>query len=215
MNKINVEIWSDVVCPFCYIGKHKFEKALTEFKHKELVNITWRSYQLDPHLKINSKLSLNEYLSKIKGCSIDHAREMNDHVSMVARDAGLVFNIDHVIVANSNNAHRLIQLAKKYDIGGLAEEELFKAYFTNGSDISDVGTLISIGKNIGLSENALSKLTTDETLTIAIKEDINEAANLRIKGVPYFLFNRKFAVSGARDPDIFLLTLERTIQSAE
>src|SRR5687767_7600528 len=110
---MQVEIWSDIVCPFCYIGKRNFENALKEFSPKEEVEVIWRSFQLDPSLKAEPELSLHEYLAERKGFTLDHARQLNDHVTRVAEQAGLTYNLDKAVLANAFDAHRLIHLATK------------------------------------------------------------------------------------------------------
>src|ERR1044072_2264180 len=119
---MKVEIWSDVMCPFCYIGKRKFEHALEQFPHKDEVEITWKSFQLNPAMKTEPGKNINQYLAEIKGWTIDRAKEMNDHVSKMAEEVGLHYDFDKAVVANSFDAHRFIQFAKKQSKGDAAEE---------------------------------------------------------------------------------------------
>src|SRR6218665_2873452 len=154
-NKIKVmkvEIWSDVMCPFCYIGKRKFENALAQFEHKENVEIVWKSFQLNPSMKTVPGKSINQYLAEIKGWSVEQAKTMNDRVTGIAKAVGLHYDFDKAVVANSFDAHRLIQFAKTKGKGDAAEEALFKAYFTEGKNTADHAVLLDLAKSIGLAE---------------------------------------------------------------
>ena len=206
---MKVEIWSDVMCPFCYIGKRQFEQALKQFGHSNHIQIEWRSFQLNPGMETNPDASINDYLAESKGWSVDQARQMNRRVTNMAKDVGLTYDFDRAVVANSFDAHRLIQFAKTMDKGDKAEEALFHAYFTDGKNIADHKTLIKLAANIGLNpENATAVLESDQ-FSNAVKHDIEIARSLDIRGVPFFLFNRKYAISGARETEIFLKALKK------
>ncbi|HNJ34031.1 MAG TPA: DsbA family oxidoreductase, partial [Leptospiraceae bacterium] len=129
---MKVEIWSDVMCPFCYIGKRKFERALAQFPERESIEIEWKSFQLNPGMKTEPGKSINEYLAEVKGWSVEEAKKMNDRVSQIASAVGITFNFDQAIVANSFDAHRLSHMAKKHGLQDQMEERLFAAYFTEG-----------------------------------------------------------------------------------
>lgn len=207
--KMKVEIWSDVMCPFCYIGKRKFEDALGKFKNHENVEIVWKSFQLNPNMKTDPGKNINQYLSEVKGWSLDYAKSMNAQVTGMAADVGLQYNFDKAIVANSFDAHRLIQLAKKHGKGDAAEERLFKAYFTEGKNTADHGTLIALGKEIGLDEKEVTVMLQGKEFASEVLNDLQEADQLGIGGVPFFVFDRKYAVSGAQQSDVFLDTLNK------
>ena len=128
------------MCPFCYIGKRKFEHALNQFAHKEQINVVWKSFQLNPDMKTQPGKNINQYLAETKGMSLNEATRMTDHVTALAKEVGLSYNFDNVVVASSQDAHRLIQLAKQRGLGDAAEERLFLAYFTEGRDTSDHAT---------------------------------------------------------------------------
>src|SRR5580704_18126088 len=146
---MKVEIWSDVMCPFCYIGKRRFENALEHFENKDEIEIEWKSFQLNPDMKTDPTTNIDQYLADIKGFTIDHARKLNAHVTQMAAEAGLTYNFDKAVVANSFNAHRSSHLAKKHGLGVEAEEQLFKAYLTDGKNIDDLDTLAGLGREIG------------------------------------------------------------------
>lgn len=208
-SKMKVEIWSDVMCPFCYIGKRKFESALEKFQGKENIEIVWKSFQLNPSMKTDPAKNINQYLAENKGWSLQYAREMNDYVTNMAREAGLHYDFDKVVVANSFDAHRLIQMAKKKGKGDAAEERLFKAYFTEGKNTADHSTLIQLGKEIGLDDSEVKTMLAGKEFSEEVQKDLSEADQIGVTGVPFFVFDRKYAVSGAQDSKIFLDTLTK------
>jgi len=208
-DKLNIEIWSDVMCPFCYIGKRKFEKALEEFVHKDRVAVTWKSFQLDPSLKTNPATNINQMLAEKKGWTIERAKEMNDYVTNLAKQVGLTYHFDKAIVANSFDAHRFSHLAKKYHVQDKAEETLFAAYFTEGKNTADHQTLIELGKNIGLDAKEVQQMLESEAFANEVNEDIAEAQQIGVSGVPFFVIDRKYAVSGAQESKTFLQALDK------
>ena len=207
---MKIEIWSDVMCPFCYIGKRNFETALARFKDKEEVEIIWKSFQLDPALPEVAQESQHDYLVKSKGMSPAQVKSMLENVTRMAKQAGLDYHLDRSVMVNSLRAHRLIQLAKNEELGDEAEERLFRAYFTEGLDIADTDTLTRLGKEIGLDEGDIQEALTDNRYAELIRNDIEEAQALGIRGVPFFVFDRKYGVSGAQPPEQFLQTLEKS-----
>jgi predicted DsbA family dithiol-disulfide isomerase len=207
---MKVEIWSDVMCPFCYIGKRKFENALQQFEHGDEIEIIWKSFQLDPDLKTEAGKNVNEYLAERKGLSMSHAKQLNDHVTKIAEEVGLHYDFDKAIVANSFNAHRFVHLASKYGKGSLAEECLFRSYFTEGKNIADHHTLIQLGVELGIDGNEVRAIVESDALSNEVLNDIKEAERLGINGVPFFVFNRKYGVSGAQQQETFLAALEKS-----
>jgi predicted DsbA family dithiol-disulfide isomerase len=206
--KMSIEIWSDIMCPFCYIGKKRFETALQQSGHSENIEITWKSFQLNPFQKTEPGKSINQYLSEHKGISLHEAESMNQYVTKMALDEGLIFDFSKSVLANSFNAHKLSHLAKKYNVQHAIEEALFKAYFTDGKNIDDRNCLIQIGLEHGLNKEELEDCIDNETYSDAVRSDVEEAKNLRISGVPFFLFNRKYAISGAREIEVFKQALD-------
>jgi predicted DsbA family dithiol-disulfide isomerase len=205
---MKVQIWSDVMCPFCYIGKRRFEEAMTVFGHDDKVEIEWKSFQLNPALQTNTEISVYESLANSKGWQLDYAKQVSSQVADMAAQVGLEFDFDRAVVANSFNAHRLSHLAKQHNLGNALEEQLFKAYFTNGQNIDDIDTLIEIAVSIGLPEADVREiLTSSETFAADVRQDIHEAETLGIRGVPFFVMDNKYAVSGAQATDVFLNTL--------
>jgi len=210
-NKMQVEIWSDVMCPFCYIGKRRLEKAIEQLSDKNAIEIIWKSYQLAPGLKTDPSININQYLADHKRMSIEQAMQINDHVSQMASKEGLTFNFDQAIVANTFNAHRLIHFAKSQDKQDLAEEKLFHAYFTEGKNLDDLNTLLTIGEEIGLDTVSLKLVLDSEKYSEEVRADIAEAEKLAVRGVPFFVFDRKYAISGAQESGALLQILEKSI----
>jgi len=206
---MKVEIWSDVMCPFCYIGKRRFEDALQQFEHKDAIEIEWKSFQLNPDLETDPAININQYLADKKGWTIDHAQQMNDHVTKMAAEAGLTYNLDKAVVANSFKAHRFSHLAKSKGLGIAAEEALFKAYFTDSKNIDDNDTLIELGRQIGLDADEVKQVLESNAYAADVKLDIEAAQYLGIQGVPFFVLNNKYAVSGAQAVPVFEQTLQK------
>lgn len=206
--KMSIEIWSDIVCPFCYIGKRKFETALAQFEHKENIDVIWKSFQLDPSHKTQLNKSLEQMLIS-KGFGPAEAKAMNVRAQQMAQQVGLVYNLDQVIYPNTFNAHRFIHFAKQYEKQNEAEEILFASYFTNGKNIDDDSTLIELGKEIGLETDGLKRALESGSFAKEVSADINEARQLGISGVPFFVVNRKYGISGAQDADIVLKTIQK------
>ena len=207
---MKIEIWSDVMCPFCYIGKRNFEKALTQFAEKEKIEIVWKSFQLDASVPDIATESYEEYLVKRKGLSAEQVKGMLQNVTQMAREAGLDYHFDRSVIVNSLKAHRLIQFAKTRKLGDEAEERLFHAFFTEGKSIADIDTLTQLGVEIGLDATELQVAFTDERYAYQVNQDIQEARQIGVNGVPFFVFNRKYAISGAQPPQAFLETLRKS-----
>lgn len=204
---MKVEIWSDVMCPFCYIGKRKFEMALNQFEGKENVEIVWKSFQLDPTIVTDASKTVNQFLAERKGWSIEQSKQMNDHVTQIAKEVGLEYNLDKAVVANSFDAHRFSHLARKHNLQNEAEEQLFKAYFTDGKNTADHETLINLGINIGLEANEVKQMLESDDYIETVRMDIYEAQQIGVSGVPFFLFIDKYTITGAQDSSVFLQAL--------
>ncbi|MBS7564628.1 DsbA family oxidoreductase [Mucilaginibacter sp. Bleaf8] len=204
---MKVKIWSDVMCPFCYIGKRRFEQALASFDFKDQIKIEWKSFQLNPLLKTNTEVNIYQSLADSKGWQLDYSKQVHSQVTEMAAQAGLTYNFDQAIVANSFKAHRFSHLAKQHGLGDAAEEQLFKAYFTDGKNIDDTDTLISLGVNLGLDAQEVKQALESEAFTDKVYADIEEAERLGIRAVPFFVMNDKYAVSGAQASEVFFSTL--------
>jgi len=209
-SKMQVEIWSDVMCPFCYIGKRKFEAALSQFAHKENIEVIWKSYQLNPEMKTDTNKNSIIALAEHKGISVEESKEMHKYVIEMAANIGLKYNMDKTISANSFNAHRLTHYAKGQGKQLEIEEKLFEAYFILGKNIDDINTLIGLGESVGLSHESLTKVLQGNDYEEAVRKDVYEAQQVGVRGVPFFVFDRKYAVSGAQESEVFLQSLQKS-----
>lgn len=206
---LRIDIWSDIACPWCYIGKRRFETALAGFAAKDRVSVIWHSYQLDPTLPERSNLSEKDYLSRVKGMPAEQVEGMLAHVTEVARGEGLDYDFDALVPANSMKAHRLLHAAKQAGLDvDAVKEALLSAHFEKGEVISDDDVLVGIGTANGLSEEAARTALASEELAAAVGADIDQARAIGVNGVPFFVFQDKYGVSGAQDPSVFTQVLE-------
>lgn len=209
---MKIEIWSDIMCPFCYIGKRQLESALTEFPNNEF-EIEWKSFQLDPTITPQSGKDVFTFLAERKGISVEESKEMHKGVTERAKSVGLDYNFDKAIISNSLEAHRIIQFAKTKNLGNEMEEIFFKAYFTEGRDLNDGPTLIELAVKSGLNQIQVLEVLKDENLFLDnVKNDISEAQQIGVQGVPFFVFDRKYAVSGAQPVEAFVNTIKEVLK---
>lgn len=207
--KMKVEIWSDIACPFCYIGKREFENALDRFPDKERVEVVWKSFQLDPSAPKRSDEDMYDMLLKKKGGTREQMKSMVSGVVERARTVGLEYNMDKAVMVNTYDGHRLIQLAKSKGLGDAMEERLFKAHFIDGADLSDHATLQRMGEEAGLRTDDVTALWSGDVFGDAVRADIAEAQRIGVRGVPFFVLDGKYAVSGAQAADHFLGALQQ------
>lgn len=207
---MKIEIWSDVMCPFCYIGKRNFETALADFPDKDKIEVEWKSFQLDPTVPEVATESQEDYLVKRKGMSREQVKGMMANVTEMARQAGLEYHLDKLVMVNSQKAHQLIQFAKTKGLGDEMEEVLFRAFFTDGKNVADLEMLKELGKEAGLDEKELESAFTDDQFKYKMNQDIQEARSIGVTGVPFFVFDRKYGVSGAQPSEAFLDTLSKS-----
>lgn len=198
---ITIDIWSDINCPFCYIGKRHLENALKGYEGK--VTVEWKSFELDPFAKPVKGASQAELLAKKYGKTLEWAHEMNATMTRMAKASGLDFKMEQLIPANSFNAHRLIHLAKVYDKQDVMKERLLKARFEEGMDIGDLMTLQKLGEEVGLPLNDVKDLLNGNRFEHEVRTDEEMAAELGIRGVPFFVFNKKYTISGAQPVEVF------------
>jgi predicted DsbA family dithiol-disulfide isomerase len=201
---MEIEIWSDVVCPFCYLGKRRLELALADFPGRGEVNLTWKSFQLHPDMKRTPGQSLERYLAERKGWSPAQIKSAHERLERAGAAVGLEYRFDKAVVADTYDAHRLIQAAQARGKGTAMEDRLFRAYFTEGKDITDAATLEALAAEAGMERaEAAAALADKNAFAAAVRADIEEAERLGINGVPFFVFDRRFAVSGAQDVEVF------------
>jgi predicted DsbA family dithiol-disulfide isomerase len=196
---VRIEIWSDVVCPWCYIGKRRLEHALAEFEHADEVEIVWRSFQLNPDAP-HQATSTKQYLVKRFG---PQAGQMSERVAAIAKEEGLDFGPDSLTV-NTFDSHRLLHLAGDEGVQDAAKERLLRAHFTEGADLSDPDTLVALMKEAGVNEDrAREVLENPDEYAKAVNADIEEARALGANGVPFFVIDRKYGISGAQPAETF------------
>ena len=209
--KMKVEIWSDMMCPFCYIGKRKFESALNSLPQKDSVEVVWHSFQLNPNLKAQPEQDSYSYLAELKGQSREWSVNMHDNLTKAAKIVGLEYNFGRAKISNSFDAHRLVQLAKKHKLTDELEERFFKAYFTDGELLSDRDSLIRLASEAGLPKDEIIGVLDSDQYAEEVRRDIQEARQLGVTGVPFFVLDRKFAVSGAQDVSVFTDSLQKAM----
>jgi len=210
---MKVQIWSDVMCPFCYIGKKNFEAAVSKLPFKDAIEVEWRSYQLDPTLDKNEKgISINDYLAQKKGISLDQIKGMQQNVVSMGAKVGIDFKQENAIVVNTLTAHRLIHFAQENGKGNEMEEALFKAHFTDSKNVADFDTLAALAGSVGLDVQKTFDMLRSEAYEYEVAQDILEAKNMGISGVPFFILNDKYAVSGAQPTHLFEEALLQTYQ---
>jgi len=211
---MKIEIWSDVACPWCYIGKRRFETALAAFPHRDSVEVQWRSYQLDPTLPEHYDGSELEYLSSRKGIAMAQLAQMVEHVAAQAKGEGLDFRFDDIVVANSFPAHRLIHLAAAHGQQDAAKERLLSDHFEHGKDIGNADYLTSVGLDLGIDAGEVAELVSTDKYADDVRQDFAEGRALGITGVPFFVIDRKFGLSGAQPAETFTAALEQAWQES-
>lgn len=209
--RMKIDIWSDVACPFCYIGKRHLEAALEQFPHKNDVQVTWHNFELDPHASRDNKEDQYTLLARKYGMSREQAIENTERVAASGEKAGLAFAFDKVIPTNTFDAHRLIQFAAQHGKQDEMEERLFAAYFMEGKHISNKETLLAIAAELGLDA---TEVLNSDAYTKEVRKDEADAQALGIRGVPFFVFDMKYAVSGAQPVTAFTQTLEKVWEEA-
>lgn len=209
--KMIIEIWSDVVCPFCYIGKRKLEKAISKFENREQVEVVWRSYQLYPDIKTQPNRTIFEFMAEKHDTTPELIKEEYSFINIMATEVGLKYKLDKAPLVNTRNAHRLLQMAKRLGKADETEEFLFKSYFIENKNIDDIVILKHIAEKVGINitnfESDLLLLDNDE----GIDNDIYQSKQIGIRGVPFFLINNKISISGAQDVSIMLDAMKKSI----
>ncbi|MBS4196940.1 DsbA family oxidoreductase [Lederbergia citri] len=210
---MKIEVWSDFVCPFCYIGKRRLEEALSKFPHRDKVEVVFRSFELDPNSPKEQNKNIHEALAAKYGVSVEEAKRMNEGVGEQARSGGLTFNFEKMVPTNTFDAHRLAHYAKTEGKDAALTEVLLKAYFTDSKKLSDKDTLADLAETVGLDrEKTMSVLNDDDAFADDVRFDESTAQQIGVRGVPFFVFNQKYAISGAQPSESFLGALEKVWQ---
>ncbi len=212
---MQVEIWSDVVCPFCYVGKRRFESALADFPHRDHVTVTWRSFELDPNAPRTVEGSLVDRLAAKYGVPRAQAVAMNANMVAMAAGEGLDFHLDDARPGNTFDAHRLLHHAAEHGLQDAMKERLLLAYFTEGRTIGVADTLVELAVEVGLDANAVRTVLAGDDHAEAVRADERDGARLGIQGVPFFVLDRAFGVSGAQPVEVFAQALEQAWAAAK
>jgi predicted DsbA family dithiol-disulfide isomerase len=205
--KMVVEVWSDFMCPYCYLGTRMLKSALEEFPHRDEVDVVWKSYQLDASVRTDPGMDIYQFLAR-KG--FDRATAMRAHAELREKGArqGIAFAFEKSVVANSFNAHRLMHFARESGSQERARDALFLAHFTGGRNLDDEGTLMAIGAEIGLDTVKLASVLRSDAYADSVRAEVQEARDLGIEAVPHFMFDRNHEVIGAEGSVLLLRTLE-------
>jgi predicted DsbA family dithiol-disulfide isomerase len=206
---MKVEIWSDIACPWCYIGRRRFEKALDKFEHRDEVEVIWRSYQLDPSAPRDFAGNVNDLLVQRYGMRREKAESTHARVTALAAQEGLEYHLERAHPVNSLDAHRLIHLAAQHHLQSEMKERLQKAYFTDGMVVSDADTLVQLAVEVGLDADETRQMLEGDAFADAVFADEQRAQALGSNGVPFFVLDDKYGVSGAQPAALFLTTLEK------
>jgi predicted DsbA family dithiol-disulfide isomerase len=210
-----VDIWSDVVCPWCYLGKRRLEAALARFPHRDAVQVHWHSFELDPQSGPSSDVPSAERLAAKYGMSVEDARARHAQLEELAAAEGLEYHLDRTRGGNSFDAHRLHQLAIDRGLSDAVMERLMRAYFTEGEAIDDREVLLRLVAEAGLDPEEARAVLESDRYAEDVRADEGTAARIGIRGVPFFVLGRRFGVSGAQAPDIMLQALEKAWEETQ
>jgi len=206
---MNVEIWSDIACPWCYVGKRRFEAALARYEHADDVTVTWRSFELDPSAPPERAVDNATHLSEKYGMSVEQARQANRQLEQTAAGDGLEMHLGTARGGNTFDGHRLVHLAQAHGLQDAMKERLLRAYFTEGELMSDRLTLERLAAEVGLPADEVRETLLTERFADEVRDDERVAAQLGVRGVPFFVVDRKIAASGAQPPETLLELLRQ------
>jgi predicted DsbA family dithiol-disulfide isomerase len=206
---VHVEIWSDIACPWCYVGKRRFEAALAAFEHRDEVTVTWRSFELDPHAPRERPHDGATHLAEKYGTSREQALAMHRSMTEVAAGEGLDFRFDLARGGNTFDAHRLLHLAAAHGVQDALKERLLRAYLTEGEVMGDPATLERLAEEIGLPREEARAVLASDRYAAEVREDERTAAGLGIHAVPFFVVDRRIGASGAQSPEVLGELLRR------
>lgn len=210
---MKIEVWTDIMCPYCHIGKKHYEMALTQFDHADEIELEWKAFQLNPDLPDKGRgIPVRQYLKELAGFAEKDIDNMFANIQHLAEDVAIPFALNEAIAANTRDAHRLIKLAAEKKLDSIVLGKLSKAYFEEGKDYSDWDLLVSIGKESGLSEDEVRRMLESDDYIYEIKQDMQEAANLGIDTVPTFLMDRRQAIIGSEPVELFVKVLNKAYE---
>lgn len=212
---MRIDVWSDFVCPFCYIGKTILDDALKELPEQENVEVHYRSYQLDPDATYDPEKSFTETFSELKQIPVEQVKQMNAQIAARAKEVGLNYNFADMKYSNTFDSHRLLQYAKTEGKEEELTERLFYAYFTESRLLSDHDTLLELAEEVGLDRDKVKQVLSSDQFKEEVLSDIGLAYQIGVRGVPYFVFNNKYAVSGAQPKEVFVEVLQKVLAEEE
>lgn len=217
---MKIEVWSDFVCPFCYIGKRRLEEALEQAGFEGKAEVEFKAFELDPHSPKTSDKSMYEVLAEKYGSTVEAAKGMTAQVVEQAKSVGLDYNFDAMKPANTLDAHRLVKWASAQGKAAEANELLLHSYFIEGKEIGENDVLLDLIETLGLSREEANKVLTSDAYLTEVQADITRAGQIGVRGVPFFVLNDKYAISGAQPLEAFVSALnkvgeEEGISSAE
>jgi predicted DsbA family dithiol-disulfide isomerase len=210
---MHVEIWSDIACPWCYVGKRRFEAALASWEHRDEVQVTWRSFELDPHAPHALEVDARTHLAEKYGMSLEEAKAMQDRMTETAAGEGLEFRFVRARRGNTFDAHRIMHLAAAHDRQEAMTERIMRAYLTEGELISDHDTLARLAAEVGLAPDEVADTLAGDRFADAVRDDERTAQQLGINAVPFFVVDRAIGASGAH-PAPALVELLRQARAA-
>ncbi len=214
-DKVVVEIWSDVVCPFCYIGKNELEKAIHKLNAEDQVEIVWHSYQLDPNFPKGQAITSTKYLSERKGIPLAQVEAMSSQLAQQGKEYDIDFKFDKALSFNTFDAHRLIQWAKTQNKSHELKTALMNAYFSQAINLSESDKLLQVVSAVGLDIKEAEELLKSDKFSDAVEEDIYQSRQLGIRGVPFFLINESASISGAQADQVFEASIAAAIKNLE
>jgi predicted DsbA family dithiol-disulfide isomerase len=209
-----VEVWADVACPWCYVGKRRFEAALRELGDDADIEVRWRSFELDPRAPRTQPLSAPEVLARKYRVSLDQANAMNARLKAEARKEGLELAPEKIRMVNTFDAHRLIHYANGVSRGAEMTERLFQAYHVEGEDLADIDNLVELGAQLGLDRSTTRKALENDDFAADVRADEQRAADFGISGVPFFAIDERLGISGAQPVEVFVSALRQAAQAA-
>lgn len=217
MAELRIDVWSDIACPWCAVGKRRLERALKEFPHAAHVKVLWRAFELDPAApkERDPSVSHAERIAKKYGMSVEQAKRSSDHLREIGRAEGLTFDFDHIRSGNTFDAHRLIHLGRERGLQAAVQERFLRAYFEEAALMSDHPTLVRLAAEAGLDEREAADVVSSDTYAREVRADEAQAHELGINGVPCFVFDERFAVSGAQSPQVMLSALHHAWSEGE
>lgn len=211
---MKIEIWSDVICPWCYIGKRRFEAALAAFPHKEEVTVIWRSFELDTQSPSQYSETLIEMLSRKYHVSLQEAENMNTRVSSLAKEVGLDYRLSEARPGNTFDAHRLLHLAASRHVGDQAMERIMHAYFSESLPVGDRAALANLAPEFGITTNDALEMFESDAYVDTVRTDETRASSFGISGVPFFVIDGKVGISGAQPVEVFAEALKDNHQTS-